>query len=118
MLSIDGFECAGHPGEDDIGGVVLVSILINYSRVYLTTGQIYSGIADYLQSENSVGSSCSGPQSTIYRFRWFREWPRSWSHFLVSTWTWPLLTCALTAAGRCDCAGCCRGEHGHRFHGD
>jgi NAD(P)H-dependent flavin oxidoreductase YrpB (nitropropane dioxygenase family) len=27
MLSIDGFECAGHPGEDDIGGVVLVSIL-------------------------------------------------------------------------------------------
>lgn len=24
MLSIDGFECAGHPGEDDIGGVVLV----------------------------------------------------------------------------------------------
>lgn len=24
MLSIDGFECAGHPGDDDIGGVVLV----------------------------------------------------------------------------------------------
>lgn len=24
MLSIDGFECAGHPGEDDIGGIVLV----------------------------------------------------------------------------------------------
>lgn len=27
MLSIDGFECAGHPGEDDIGGVVLVSAI-------------------------------------------------------------------------------------------
>ena len=26
MLSIDGFECAGHPGEDDIGGLVLVSV--------------------------------------------------------------------------------------------
>lgn len=25
MLSIDGFECAGHPGEDDVGGLVLVS---------------------------------------------------------------------------------------------
>lgn len=24
-LSIDGFECAGHPGEEDIGGLVLVS---------------------------------------------------------------------------------------------
>ncbi|KAK6910726.1 hypothetical protein I203_104758 [Kwoniella mangroviensis CBS 8507] len=25
MLSIDGFECAGHPGEDDIGGIVLLA---------------------------------------------------------------------------------------------
>ncbi|ODN87440.1 2-nitropropane dioxygenase [Cryptococcus wingfieldii CBS 7118] len=25
MLSIDGFECAGHPGEEDIGGVVLLA---------------------------------------------------------------------------------------------
>ena len=25
MLSIDGFECAGHPGEDDIGGLVLMA---------------------------------------------------------------------------------------------
>jgi NADH:quinone reductase (non-electrogenic) len=24
IVSIDGFECAGHPGEDDIGGLVLV----------------------------------------------------------------------------------------------
>jgi nitronate monooxygenase len=24
MVSIDGFECAGHPGEDDIGGLVLI----------------------------------------------------------------------------------------------
>lgn len=25
MLSIDGFECAGHPGEEDIGGIVLLA---------------------------------------------------------------------------------------------
>jgi NAD(P)H-dependent flavin oxidoreductase YrpB (nitropropane dioxygenase family) len=25
MLSIDGFECAGHPGEDDIGNMVLLA---------------------------------------------------------------------------------------------
>lgn len=26
MVSIDGFECAGHPGEDDIPGLVLIPI--------------------------------------------------------------------------------------------
>jgi nitronate monooxygenase len=25
-ISIDGFECAGHPGEDDIGGLVLIPV--------------------------------------------------------------------------------------------
>ena len=24
IVSIDGFECAGHPGEDDVGGLVLI----------------------------------------------------------------------------------------------
>ena len=24
VISIDGFECAGHPGEDDIPGLVLI----------------------------------------------------------------------------------------------
>ncbi len=24
MISIDGYECAGHPGEDDVGGLVLI----------------------------------------------------------------------------------------------
>jgi len=27
ILSIDGFECAGHPGEEDIGGLVLLARL-------------------------------------------------------------------------------------------
>lgn len=26
IVSIDGFECAGHPGEDDIGGLVLIPL--------------------------------------------------------------------------------------------
>ena len=25
IISIDGFECAGHPGEDDVGGLVLIA---------------------------------------------------------------------------------------------
>jgi nitronate monooxygenase len=29
-LSIDGFECAGHPGEDDIGGLVLVRLVLHF----------------------------------------------------------------------------------------
>jgi nitronate monooxygenase len=28
MVSIDGFECAGHPGEDDIPGLVLIPIAV------------------------------------------------------------------------------------------
>lgn len=30
-LSIDGFECAGHPGEQDIGGLVLVRVSLSHS---------------------------------------------------------------------------------------
>lgn len=26
MISVDGFECAGHPGEDDIGNWVLLAL--------------------------------------------------------------------------------------------
>lgn len=29
MISIDGYECAGHPGEDDVGGLVLVPATVN-----------------------------------------------------------------------------------------
>lgn len=25
MVSIDGFECAGHPGEDDVSGLILLA---------------------------------------------------------------------------------------------
>ncbi|KAF7346264.1 Inosine monophosphate dehydrogenase [Mycena sanguinolenta] len=43
ILSIDGFECAGHPGEEDIGGLVLLARAAKELNVpYLASG----GIAD------------------------------------------------------------------------
>ncbi|KAF9533270.1 hypothetical protein CPB83DRAFT_846164 [Crepidotus variabilis] len=43
VLSIDGFECAGHPGEDDIGGLVLLARAAKELKVpYIASG----GIAD------------------------------------------------------------------------
>jgi len=33
MISIDGYECAGHPGEDDVGGLVLVPAAVNALKV-------------------------------------------------------------------------------------
>ncbi|KAF9478200.1 inosine monophosphate dehydrogenase [Pholiota conissans] len=43
LLSIDGFECAGHPGEDDIGGLVLMARAIKELNVpFVASG----GIAD------------------------------------------------------------------------
>ncbi|TFK74780.1 inosine monophosphate dehydrogenase [Pluteus cervinus] len=43
VLSIDGFECAGHPGEEDIGGLVLLARAAKELKVpYIASG----GIAD------------------------------------------------------------------------
>ncbi|KAJ7288374.1 hypothetical protein C8J57DRAFT_514359 [Mycena rebaudengoi] len=43
VLSIDGFECAGHPGEEDIGGLVLLARAAKELNVpFLASG----GIAD------------------------------------------------------------------------
>lgn len=42
-ISIDGFECAGHPGEDDIGGLVLIPAAAKKLRVPLIAS---GGIAD------------------------------------------------------------------------
>jgi len=33
VVSIDGFECAGHPGEDDIGGLVLIPAAVSQLRI-------------------------------------------------------------------------------------
>ncbi|KAJ7095904.1 hypothetical protein B0H15DRAFT_77973 [Mycena belliarum] len=43
VLSIDGFECAGHPGEEDIGGLVLLARAAKELQIpYIASG----GIAD------------------------------------------------------------------------
>lgn len=42
-VSIDGFECAGHPGEDDVGGLVLIASAARKLRVPVIAS---GGIAD------------------------------------------------------------------------
>lgn len=44
MVSIDGFECAGHPGEDDIGGLVLLAAAANKLSIpFLASGGFGDG---------------------------------------------------------------------------
>ena len=44
FLSIDGFECAGHPGEDDVGGLVLLALAAKKISIpYIASGGIGDG---------------------------------------------------------------------------
>lgn len=44
IISIDGFECAGHPGEDDVGGLILIPLAVRALRVpVIASGGIASG---------------------------------------------------------------------------
>ncbi|KAN0087680.1 hypothetical protein V8E55_006301 [Tylopilus felleus] len=44
VLSIDGFECAGHPGEEDIGGLVLLARAAQELKVpYIASGGFADG---------------------------------------------------------------------------
>merc|ERR1719313_66407 len=44
MISMDGFECAGHPGMDDVGGLVLFAIAARDLKVpFLASGGIGTG---------------------------------------------------------------------------
>jgi nitronate monooxygenase len=44
MVSIDGFECAGHPGEDDIGGLVLIPAAVDKLKIpVIASGGIGDG---------------------------------------------------------------------------
>lgn len=43
-VSIDGFECAGHPGEDDIGGLVLIPLAAKQLKIpVIASGGIGDG---------------------------------------------------------------------------
>ncbi|MGJ7541687.1 NAD(P)H-dependent flavin oxidoreductase [Variovorax sp. LT1R16] len=43
MVSIDGLECAGHPGEDDVGGLVLIPAAVRALEIPIIAS---GGIAD------------------------------------------------------------------------
>jgi nitronate monooxygenase len=44
MISIDGFECAGHPGEDDVPGLVLIPLAVRALQVpVIASGGIACG---------------------------------------------------------------------------
>ncbi len=43
VVSIDGFECAGHPGEDDVGGLVLIPLAVQALEIPVIAS---GGIAD------------------------------------------------------------------------
>ncbi|WFD32637.1 hypothetical protein MSPP1_003686 [Malassezia sp. CBS 17886] len=44
MLSIDGYECAGHPGEDDVGGLILLALAAEGIKVpYIASGGMANG---------------------------------------------------------------------------
>lgn len=44
VVSIDGFECAGHPGEEDIGGLVLLARAAQELKIpYIASGGIGDG---------------------------------------------------------------------------
>lgn len=44
VVSIDGFECAGHPGEEDIGGIVLLARAAQELKIpYIASGGIGDG---------------------------------------------------------------------------
>jgi NAD(P)H-dependent flavin oxidoreductase YrpB (nitropropane dioxygenase family) len=57
ILSIDGFECAGHPGEEDIGGVVLLARAAQELNIpFIASG----GFADGRGLASALALGCSG----------------------------------------------------------
>jgi nitronate monooxygenase len=56
IVSIDGFECAGHPGEDDIGGLVLIPTAARKLRIPIIAS---GGISD---GYGLAGALCLGAE--------------------------------------------------------
>lgn len=67
MLSIDGFECAGHPGEKDVGGLVLLAKAAMSCKVpFIASG----GFADArgLVAALSLGAAGVNMGATIFLY--------------------------------------------------
>jgi NAD(P)H-dependent flavin oxidoreductase YrpB (nitropropane dioxygenase family) len=56
-VSIDGFECAGHPGEDDIGGLVLFPVTTARLKIPVIAS---GGIADARGLVAALALGCEG----------------------------------------------------------
>ena len=56
-VSMDGFECAGHPGEDDIGNLVLLPAAADRIRIPMIAS---GGIADARQLVAALALGCDG----------------------------------------------------------
>ncbi|EJF55440.1 inosine monophosphate dehydrogenase [Dichomitus squalens LYAD-421 SS1] len=66
-LSIDGFECAGHPGEEDIGGLVLLARAAQELDIpFIASGGFADGRG--LASALALGACCTDETSTGTRF--------------------------------------------------
>ena len=56
-VSIDGFECAGHPGEEDIGGLVLFPVTVSKLKIPVIAS---GGIADSRGLVAALALGCEG----------------------------------------------------------
>ncbi len=56
-ISMDGFECAGHPGEDDIGNMVLLPAAANVIKIPMIAS---GGIADARGLVAALALGCEG----------------------------------------------------------
>jgi len=56
-VSIDGFECAGHPGEDDVGGLVLFPVTAARLKIPVIAS---GGIADARGLVAALALGCEG----------------------------------------------------------
>jgi nitronate monooxygenase len=56
-VSIDGFECAGHPGEEDIGGLILFPVTVSKLKIPVIAS---GGIADARGLVAALALGCEG----------------------------------------------------------
>jgi len=83
IISMDGFECAGHPGEDDIGGLVLLAKAAKKLKVpFVASG----GIADGKQLAAALALGAEGVNMGT-RFCATKEcpWPDSFKQRIVES---------------------------------